>query len=535
MTQTSNTSDFIDIKGLIKTYLSKWYYFVISVVVMGLLGLLFIGIVKPKYQVNANIVLSTSNTSSIMTAALGSLGDLGSTFGANADVEDEIFIITSHGVLKEVAKDLNTNIIHDVKTGFLAKDFKYTDFPVQVYPAPGMLDTLRTSILFTIKADSKGEVNVKAKARGKTVAKVKDAQFPVTVETPYGNFVIDKTSHYPEGESLKTNVKVMGYGTAAELLAEKISIDMASKRSNVLMLGYVTPYPIYGEDVLNKVIEVYNQRGIKMKNMQNSRTSTFLRERLDMAEAELNEAEAELMQYQQKNGIANLESDAEYTYMLKGESEGKLTAAQTNSEILKTTLDFLSNPENAYSLIPALPEGGEALADVVTTYNNLVLRRMNMVKTVKANNPTLVKLEEQIDAMRKNIHQSLEKAYRNSLIQVRDLQKSMNQSSAVLGSMPKYANEYVSLRRSQEIKQQMYLYLLKNYEQTQLAIANDEPQAEIIDEAYTLREPLGFDKKVWLVIFVFIGLCIPPVVIYLQSVFKKESQQDAPSPSSTEA
>lgn len=523
MSENKNQSDFIDFKGLIKQYLKNWYYFVISIVIMGLLAILFLQIKKPVYQVNANVVLSTSGSSSMMSSAMGMLGDFGSLMGANAEIEDEIFIITSHSVLKEVAKDLDLNIMHTVSDGIIGKTLKYDDFPVQVYPAPGMTDTLRTRIVFNISVNSKGQVNVKAKAKRKTLAKVKDQSFPLTLDTEYGSFVIDKTSFFPEGESVKTRVSVCGYSLAAEDLSEDVTVDMASKRSNVIKLGYKTPYPKFGERILNKVIQLYNQRGIEFKNNQNRRTSAFLQERIALAETQLDDAENSLLAFKEKSGIVNFESDAEYAYTQRGENESKLASELTRLDILKSNLDFLANPENAYSMIPAI-SGASGFSDAITTYNNLILRRMDLARTVTANNTQLLKLESQIDAMRENIVKSMEKSYNNSQIIVRDLRKNMSQSSSALGHMPKQLKDYMSLARNREVKAQIYTYLLKSLEETELAIANSEPNAEIIDDAYTITEPLGFSKKVWFVIFIFIGCCIPPVMIYIQDMVKKNKK-----------
>jgi len=53
----NNASDIIDIKGLLSQYLSKWYLFVISVAVCGILALLFTKIKKPVYGVRANVLI----------------------------------------------------------------------------------------------------------------------------------------------------------------------------------------------------------------------------------------------------------------------------------------------------------------------------------------------------------------------------------------------------------------------------------------------------------------------------------------------
>ena len=149
---TQKKSEFIDVSAIVREYVSKWYWFAISVVVCVALGWLATKVIKPKYAVNANVLISQDEKGGM--ASLGSIGDL---FGSKASVDDEIFVISSHSVYRDVVKDLATNKIHKVKMGFLNNVFAYPEFPVDVIAAPGIIDTLRTTIVFKVKIDEKGK------------------------------------------------------------------------------------------------------------------------------------------------------------------------------------------------------------------------------------------------------------------------------------------------------------------------------------------------------------------------------------------
>ena len=112
-----NESEIIDIVGLLKTYMSKWYYFVISVFVCCGLAFGYTKLTKPVYQVNANVLISQDEDAGGM-AALGGVADL---FGNSGYVEDEVFVVSSHSVFKDVVKDLGLNKNRIVKTNLLLK------------------------------------------------------------------------------------------------------------------------------------------------------------------------------------------------------------------------------------------------------------------------------------------------------------------------------------------------------------------------------------------------------------------------------
>ena len=60
MAKKSNP-DFFDISSLFKTYLSKWYYFAISVVVCVGLGFVYTKIKQPVYEVRANVLIGNDD------------------------------------------------------------------------------------------------------------------------------------------------------------------------------------------------------------------------------------------------------------------------------------------------------------------------------------------------------------------------------------------------------------------------------------------------------------------------------------------
>lgn len=97
----NNTSEFIDINALMKTYLSKWYWFVISVIFCVGLGFVYCRIHQRPVAVRANVLIQQEESN-----PMADMGGLGSLFGSKGFVEDEVFVIGSHSLYKGVAEDL---------------------------------------------------------------------------------------------------------------------------------------------------------------------------------------------------------------------------------------------------------------------------------------------------------------------------------------------------------------------------------------------------------------------------------------------
>ncbi len=517
-----NNSDFIDISGLLKLYLKNWYMFAISVTVFLGIGLAYAFMYLPKYSVNANLLINPEED-----AMPGMASGLSSLFGSEGYVEDEIFIVSSHTVYREVARDLKLNISYLTDKNIFAKQIDYPKHPVELTPQGGIMDTLRSGITFKLSIDKNGKASISGKMKRSTVVKVKDVTLPYVVTTPLGKFAFSKTADYPAGKKLNLIIGVQSYDSAAEDMAENISAEIASKRSNVITLNTVTTNPDYGMAILNAVMEKYNEKGIEQKNDQNRLTAKFLSERIDILSDELSSSEGDLESFKQRNELYDIAQNTGYTFSKKATYEGQLVRARTEAEIIKMTQDFLNAPENAYSLVPVMTDN-EALSLAIQNYNDNVLQLMDLMQSAHPDNSMVKRLREQIDTMRANILTSIGRTYATTAVRINDLEREMNSADSKLSHLPAQERELRKLNRDLTVKQQLFIFLLQQREQTALQLATAFPKGTTVDKAFTLSRPVGMGKKAIALFALFLGLLIPPIILFIRQMLNDrfETRQD---------
>lgn len=516
-----NKNDYIDVRELLRKYCSKWHYFLASIVLCCLLGIIYCRLFPSDYAVRANVLIQQEEIS-----PLGNMGGLGQLFGASAYVDDEIFVISSHSLYKEVAEKLQINKTHYVSDGFLSSHLAYPEFPIDVV-APNIADTLRTVVAFKIKVDQNGLADIKAKAKHHTVAELEDVKLPAVVNTIYGDFTIVTTPNYIAGEELKSRVLFTGYDKAAERLDEEISVDLPSRKSNVISLAYDVQNPDLGKAVLDEVILLYNQRGINEKNQQAQKTAQFLEDRIALLAQDLNIAESNIQKYKENNKIIDVAAEAAFQTEKKESLEAELLTAEIELEIINMTHKFLTDSVTSYSMVPLTSSNSE-IAEEINAYNELVVRRENLLRSAKSGNYALHQLNKQIDLLRGNILSTLVRENERSKIHLSEMKKVLSGAESKLNKIPTQEREYINMKRQQEVKQQLYLFLLQRQEETSIILANSIPKGQVVDKAYTLSDPIGLSNKWILVICFFLGLCIPPICLYFYQLLrdKVESRSD---------
>lgn len=507
-------SEQINFREIFKGYLSKWYVFLASVIVFGIIGYLFTRTINPTYGVRANILIQEEQNN-----LLSGMGDIGQLFGSSAKVDDEIFVLSSHSIYREVAKNLGINKLHTVNTGFLRKELAYPEFPVDVTASEAITDTLATTLFFKVKVNKEGIADISVKAKRKTVAELDDTKLPATIDTPYGQFTVSATDTYPKGESVKTTISYTGYNAAAEELADEIVNDIASRKGNVINLAIDVENSDLGCAILNDVIACYNAHGISESNVQAAATLRFIEDRLKLIAEDLNDTEVGIQKYKEANKIIGVDVEAEYQTEKRGRLEAQLTSAQAYADMLKLTIDFIRDPENKYNLIPVAIDN-EGVQAVLKSYNDMVLKYIELTDKAKPNSVAVQQFQKQLDAMRDNVSNTIDAAYDRAIISLNKIMAEHNSNVSSLGSVPAQERAYIDLRRQQEIKQQLYLFMLQRKEETSIVLANAKPKGMIVDEAYVMSKPLGISKIIILGIFVIIGLLVPVVFFYLRKLIR---------------
>ncbi|WP_302995347.1 Wzz/FepE/Etk N-terminal domain-containing protein, partial [uncultured Muribaculum sp.] len=450
----------IEIADLISLYRSKWPAFLISIAACLALAVLYIYIKAPVYEIQANILITDDDKTSDLMRSI-SMADM---FVNNTSVDEEMSILNSHSLFRNVTEKLGCNITYTVKNNLIKRTTKYSGSPVKLTPPAGIADTLRSSLKFKLRADKEGLVSVTARnSRNKVVGEVKDKRFPVTLPTPYGDFILSTTDKYEKDRSLSMQIGFCGYDLAAERLQKEVMCYIPNKKADVITVALNSTDINYAKSVVNAIVDQYNARGIEENQRKAQQTADFIDKRLVDISKELNDAESDIEQYKQSHDIVDVEVETKYLLTRKGTLEESLIAAETEVGVLELTRDFIADPANRFNLIPT-PLGAEAAAEAIEAYNSLILERIRLEKSAKPGNKVLTALNEQIDAMRSNVATTLERSIASARVTLNELRGKSGDSQSRLGDIPAREREFVNIKRRQAVKENLYLFLLKERE-----------------------------------------------------------------------
>lgn len=521
----SNSYKQSNIVELVVSYVKHWKLFLLSFVIcVGLAGA-YILVKNPEFRINANILIKEDSKSG-MSGLASSMMKTGIPFGdvlsvGGSAVDDEIEIINSYSILRETVKDLGLNV--SCSSGLIKKTNYYQDSPLRITPAnPDMPDTLRYTIEMKVTVDKQENVKVKAYYDGDLIGSVK-SQFPAKLTTVFGDFLIEKTKFYDGDKNRKFKVYYSGYGSSTEALMRNVEISIASKKANVVNLFIDDEIPDRGKDILNSIIKNYNLYGIDEKNVTAVRTAEFLQQRIDLIAEDLSAVESEVEKYKEDNQLTDIGSEARIILEKSSYFKERLISAETQFSVISIIEDFLQAPENRYAVVPmSLGIDEESAVGSLLAYNKLLMERLKLLRSTNPGNPIIESMNEQVDATRQSVLMTIQSIKRGIEYARNDLREQEKTFNDRIKGMPKQQREYIAIKRQQEIKQALYLYLLQQQEDNALKLAMENPKAQIIDNAYVNSRPVKPMKKLIAAAALLFTIILPIVYLYVRKTLNRK-------------
>lgn len=508
--------------NFLHTAIRHWWLFALSFIFC--FGILFLYLRKtlPSYIVSSTVLvddhslsfagIGNSKGNSMLKSMIG---------GGDVNVFNEIEILASENLAAKTVDALDINCRYYEKTGFLKKEDHYGTSPIIVEAPKELFDTLSVTLPFKIKvyADGKTDITVK-KGMFSNYAELKGVELPATVKTPFGLFVVKPTQYFTPKHEYSITASVAGNIPAALELQKDMTVDLKAKKTDIVYMDVMDNDVKRGRDILNTLVRLYNERGMKESDTQGMTTARFIDERLSLIYKNLMGSEAEIEAYKKAHNLIDPVAQAKTT-IIKGEtSESAIIALETQYRIASMIKGFITDPANKHSLIPF--ESDSLSAKMVRTYNALITQRQHLETSAKADNPALVQLDQQLNAMRENMLGSVNNALGAMRIKIDKAKDVQGESKGDMSQFASTERETRTLYRNQAIQNELYIFLLQKREENALKMAAAQPKGKLVDEAYAASEPVKPKKPLLAFVALIMTFALPFCILYVKKMLKNK-------------
>ncbi len=516
---SNNTQSFQnELRDKIDLFLSKWKLIAICTILALIAAFIYLRYSTNQYQATAIIKINSEKQSQAMPE-ISALQDYGLFSTDFSNITDEIEIIKSRALVREVVKDLKLNIQYFVK-GKIKEQEVYSNPPVTLnfFESDSIINTVDTTLYVKIKSDTKFSLsNEDGGMFGGDDAE--EYAFGDRISTGFGDFVITpNVGQYASEPGRHIKIQMSNIENTIEAYQVKLKTTN-NKGSNIIALSLTESLKGKAKLILDKLVEKYNEDVINDKEKVVKITSDFINNRLDVVSNELEQVDFTAEKLQKDNRLTALASQADIFLQSEKENETKLINTTNQIQLIDYMKDRL-NDENAESdLLPAdIGITDNSVAQITKSHNELVLQRDRILKNSTEKNPTVINLNNQINALKLNLNKSLENIQSANRITLNTLNREDARISSQIYSAPGKARQFRDVKRQQDIKESLYLYLLQKREETAIAQGMSSPNAKIVDTAYVNSIPVAPKRKFVYLTALLLGLAVPAGFIFVKDV-----------------
>lgn len=531
----------INLLDLYKECVSKWYWFVISVGVCLAIGLYYVMKTPPSYQRTALIqIRDDQHGAPLNNDFANTFADFG-MFSSSADIFNELVAIKSPRLLEKVVDNLDLNVNYTTKSGLKKVPLYGSNLPYIVEFVQGG----ETPQSMKIEVTTGRDTGVLSDFTSYTIAGEKveyddHVTFHTaaidTLMTPVGGIIIKPNPKYHAAgdDEVTFNIAVsyVSPQSSVETLSSSITAELADEHATVIKLSLTDRSAQRATDILNDLIDVYNQSWVEDRNQMARATSHFINQRLVSLEDELSDVDSDISSFKSQNLLPDVDEASTLYLQQATKTSDEILELNNKLAMARYVHDYLSNPYNATSLMPANSgTGSNSIDNQINEYNKLMIDRNALEASSSKNHPRVQQYDVALSEMRSAVLAAIDNEIVSLTTSIDNLKKSQANATARIAANPTQAKYLLSIGRQQKVKESLYLYLLQKREENELGQTFAPYNTRVLQDARGPRAAVAPHKMIILAIAFIMGLLIPLAIIYIYEMLntKVRSRRDIES------
>lgn len=452
------------------TYIPYWHIFLILYFITGLLSFSFLQTSIPLYESFASVMIKDERRGQVDSK----MEEVLNVFGQKNIVENEVEVLKSNSLLREVVINLKLNLPIWEEMGWNGhkKRSAYHSCPYVIEVKDSIVQKNSDKIYFDIKNNKSILVNGNLINIGEWFEIQNEKIRFIPNPNFWEGYAKNGSRFYIQ---LRSNEKV------ADILSSRLSVLPASKQASVVFLKVRDEVPERGESILLEIIKTYALVSVRKKNETAQLTLGFIENRLNKVTTELDSVERGIEFYRNESGVVDInEQSSQYLRSIE-QNDLELNKMKMQLAVIDEIEKYIRNSDHNI-IAPSISNISDPnLSQLLDRLYLKEQERDKLKRTTAENNPILTSVDAEISRIKSGVTENITNHRKNIEAGQAYLTGVSSKYNAMLNSIPRKEKELQDVSRQRNIKSNIYSFLLQKKEEALYALKSSVADVQLVE------------------------------------------------------
>lgn len=484
-----------------RAILPYWPIYLVCLILAGVSANVYLRFQVPIYQVFGKVLLKVEGSSE------GQLLQALDVFTPQKSVDNELEVIRSRSNGKEVAKNLNSYITILFR-GKLADFEESWRFPIHLEAVneDSLTEFISTDLIVTPNRKYINLSGQKLILRNQLV-KIGSESFFLTIDS-------NGLQNIKPGKYI---LKINTLEGEINRLMGNLNAIQTGKLSTIMGLTFNHPNIENAKRILNEFIKVYINSAIDDKRKVAQYTLDFIDDRLSLINEELDSVERKIEVFKTANGAVDVSLQSSMFLNNVKENDVELNKVNLKLAILNDIDLYVNGKGSNPGMVPSVIGFDDpVLLSLLPKLYDLEFEISKRSKVAGEKDEILNSLKEEILRVKSSIKENIWNIRGNLNITKVRITEELRKQNSLLSNIPLKERLLVDIGRQQNIKNEIFTFLLQKREESAIAYASTVSDSRVIEWAYggpIISPKFGLTYSFWITL----GL-IFPLIFYIWRV-----------------
>lgn len=518
-------------------YRNRWIAIGIATAVI-IAAAVFTFFQTPEYESEATVQIHIERAarSSALTD-LGAAIGLGNLAGWEAGrIGTDILVMHSRGIIEHIADSLKLHVQMTEPQAARISVFSEVDAPRNVVPATVELRHRGNGVYDVRVEPTSEEPPRRAPGAAQDSSWDPEAAWRALFEHPrrveigepfeIGNIALTLDPALSDAPPDRITVEIRNFRSTVEAVRSNLEIGTAESGTQIILVGYRHPDPVLVAAVPNAITNSFVRHKVETSQWEHRSRGTFLREQVAHYAGTLEDAEARLQAFRERERIINAPAQATEQVRRYAELLSRRDEIVQERDALRRLLARLRNPttpdraHETYRELAAFPVFfvNSAIQNIIRSLIELENQRAELMVRRTEQSIDVRGIDTRVRELELQLLETAEDYLTSRENQMASLDAALSQFADVAGQVPAREVELARLTREQELLTEIYSQLQLRLHEVEVEEAVEPLDVQLLDPALVPNRPASPRPILNLVLGAFLGIALGLLAAFTRQI-----------------